>query len=152
MNRTILDIFAEPQGETYKALVQFSAKRCERFSLVWRQQLKFAPSAQQLAAALQPWLISEAETKSWPGTKGPLALVRQYRIVRGSREVLQSVEGLYSWLAPDLPEDLAFYDATGKAWLTSVAHEKMAWIEDATLVLEDVRENVPGLEMSKRRV
>lgn len=151
MNRTVLEIVKEPQGQIYKALVRFTAERCNSFSLVWCRQLDFDPSAQQFAVALQPWLISEAETKSWPGTKGPLALVRHYRMVRGSGEILQSVEGLYSWLAPDLPEDLAFYDATGRAWLTSVAHEKMAWIEDATLSLEEVRENVLGLEISRRR-
>ena len=96
MSGVVLDILKEPRKEAYRELIRFALKRCDRFSFVWRKQLQFGESAQQIALDLKPWFISEAETKFWPGTTGPLSLVRQYQAVRGSGKILEAVEGLYS--------------------------------------------------------
>ena len=141
----MLDILKEPQGETYLALLRFAASHCDRFSLVWRNQLKFDQSAQQVAVDLEPWLISEANTKSWPGTQGPRSLVRHYRVVSQSVKILQIADGLYFWLAPALPEDLAFYSSAGVPWLGTVSHENMAWFQDGTLSADEVRRSVPRI-------
>ena len=40
---------------------------------------------------------------------------------------------LFSWLSPNFPEDLAFYDESGVCTFTSVSHEKEAYVlEEST--------------------
>jgi hypothetical protein len=140
----------EPKGETYKNLLQLASARCQTFSLTWRLQTKFKDTAHQVAAALEEYKVSERQTKEWPGTQlgNGEALVRYYRLNKKSIVVLDEVEGLYSWLIPELPEDLAFYLPKEVCWMGSIAHEQEAWIEDKTLTLEDFKRAVPGLKIA----
>lgn len=150
MNRMI-DVVAEPQGQTYFDLLTFAAARCESFSLVWRKQFQFKSSAHGIANTLKRFLISNISTDEWPGTKliGHEAIVRQYRVTDESIEVLCSVGGLYSWLQPKLPEDLAFYSSGRVGWLASVSHEGHAWFLDPSLSLDEISKHVPGIEIKK---
>ena len=142
-----IEISEEPQGATYEALLDFAAKHSERFSLVWREQMKFNPAAHQIAVTLQPYLIGESLTNSWPGTqlRGRQALVRQYRTARASLEPLRTVGSLYAWRSPNLPEDLTFYTADKVPWLITVSHEHMAWFPENPLTLESVQQSIPGI-------
>ena len=147
--KPVVDIVAEPRGQTYIDLLNFAASRCEAFSLVWRRQFQFEPSAHELANSLKPFQISNRSTDEWPGTKlvGHEAIVRQYRVTDNSIKVLCSVDGLYSWLEPRLPEDLAFYSSGQISWLASVSHERDAWFSDRSLSLDEISEHVPGIEI-----
>jgi len=149
--KPVVDIVAEPKGQTYIELIKFASTRCESFSLVWRKQFQFEQSAHQIANALKPFLISNLSTDEWPGTKliGHEAIVRQYRLSDNSVNVLCSVGGLYSWLEPQLPEDLAFYSSRQVGWFASVSHEGDAWFLDRSLSLEEICEHVPGIEIKK---
>src|SRR5215204_3792972 len=113
--KPIFDIVAEPEGKTYIDLLNFAASRCEPFSLVWRDQFMFGPSAYEIKHALKSFLISNVRTDGWPGTKliGHEAIVRRYRVADESIKLLHAAGGLYSWLQPNLPEDLAFYSTGG---------------------------------------
>jgi hypothetical protein len=149
--KPIIDIVLEPTGRTYTDLLTYAASRCESFSLVWRKQFHFETSARQIANSLRPFLISNLSTDEWPGTKliGHEAIVRQYRVTDKSIKILGSVNGLYSWLQPKLPEDLAFYLSDRIGWLASVSHECDAWFLDTSLSLDEIREHVPGIEIKK---
>jgi hypothetical protein len=149
--KPVVDIVAEPKGQTYIELLDFASARCESFSLVWRKQFQFEPSAHQIANALKPFLISNLSTDEWPGTKliGHEAIVRRYRMTDKSVKVLRSVGGLYSWLEPKLPEDLAFYSSGQVGWLASVSHERDAWFLDRSLSLDEICEHVPGIEIKR---
>jgi hypothetical protein len=144
-----LDIVAEPKGQTYIDLLIFAAARCEYFSLVWRDQFKFEPSAYQIKHALKPFQISNVRTDEWLGTKliGHSAIVRSYRISGESIELLNVAGSLYSWLQPNLPEDLAFYSSGNVGWLASISHERRAWLLDETLLPQEVCANVSGLKI-----
>ena len=149
--KPVVDIVAEPKGQTYIDLLNFAASRCESFSLVWRKEFQFEPSAHQIAKSLKPFLISNLSTDEWLGTKliGHEAIVRQYRVTNKSIKVLCSVGALYSWLEPKLPEDLAFYCSDQIGWLASVSHERDAWFLDRSLSLDEIYEQVPGIEIKK---
>lgn len=149
--KPVVDIVAEPRGQTYFDLLSFAAARCESFSLVWRKQFQFQTSAHAIANSLKSFLLSNRSTDEWPGTKliGHEAIVRQYRVTDKSIDVLRSVDGLYSWLAPKLPEDLAFYSSGQLGWLASVSHEGDAWFLDRSLSLDEISEQVPGIEIRK---
>ena len=105
------DIVAEPKGQTYIDLLNFAASRCDSFSLVWRDQFIFEQSAYEVKQALKPFRVTNVKTDEWPGTKliGHEAIVRRYRVEEESVKLLHIAGSLYSWLQPQLPEDLAFY-------------------------------------------
>lgn len=146
-----LGIIEEPRGETYLALLRFARKRCERFSLVWRTKLRFNSSAINIARALEPDLERSSTTNEWPGTRliGHTAVVRHYRITRRSMEVLEAAPGLFSWLSPDLPEDLAFYSTADVLWLGTISHEEEAWFADPSLSQDAIIQHVPGIVLSQ---
>lgn len=144
-------IVAEPKGQTYIDLLNFAASRCVSFSLVWNDQVRFEQSAYEIKHALKPFLISNRRTDEWPGTNliGHEAIVRRYRVTDESVKLLHVAGGLYSWLQPNLPEDLAFYASGGEAWLASISHEKQAWFLDRALRSAEIYANVPQIKVTR---
>lgn len=151
MTNTI-DVRQEPKGKAYRQLIALASEMCASFSLVWRDESKFAPSADEIACFLRPFLIKENRTNEWPGTKvfDQLASVRHYRMSTGAVAVLERVEGLYSWLGPALPEDLAFYTSDETLWLGSIAHERDAWFKAEPTLEAILRTRLPYIELIRR--
>jgi hypothetical protein len=142
-----INIAEEPRGETYQALLRFAVSRCQRFSLVWCDQLAFHPAAWEVASTLEPYLVARVRTDAWPGTQllGHQATVGYYQSTPEAVAVLETAHGLYSWLSPLLPEDLAFYSSEGKLWLGSISHERDAWFQTEELSRAEILQSVPGL-------
>lgn len=146
---TVLDITAEPTGTTYTALLHFAARTCTSFSLVWQDD-SWGPDTE---LALRQSLLREQRCNAWPGTTHlgqAFSKVRYYRLNTFTLETLSTVNGLYSWLSPDRPEDLAIYAHDGSIWLASIAHEHDAWLEldhDTELRL---RAQLPELRLAPR--
>ena len=147
--KPVFDIVAEPKGKTYIDLLNFAASRCESFSLVWRDQFKFELSAYEIKRTLKPFLVSNIRTDEWPGTKliGHEAIVRRYRVADESIKLLHAAGGLYSWLQPDLPEDLAFYSSGDAVWLATISHEHEAWFLDESLLPAEIYAHVPDIRL-----
>jgi hypothetical protein len=145
----LVTILEEPRAETYVALLQFALRQNSLFSLVWRDQLDFAQSARGIADALRPALVSTRRTDQWPGTQllGHFATVCVYRMSRAALGTLVSADGLYAWLAPKRPEDLAFYLSEDVPWLGSIAHERDAFIYSRTVDLQELRAAAQGLKL-----
>jgi hypothetical protein len=145
--RTIL---SEPAGPTYLDLLRFAENRATTFSLVWREQLNFEAAAKDVEARLRPFLQKRTRTSEWPGTEliGHFAIVRFYHLTRKAAEIVASAERLYAWMAPDRPEDLAFYAADGRCWLASIAHERESFLDLDPPELSAFCTAVPGLRLS----
>ena len=147
------DIMAEPKGQTYNDLLNFAAFRCASFSLVWRDQFKFEPSAYEIKRALNPFLISSDRTNEWPATTliGHEAIVCRYRVADESMKLLHRAGALYSWLQPNLPEDLVFYASGDTAWLASISHEGQAWFLDESLGPAEIYASVPHIKIKEHK-
>jgi hypothetical protein len=143
-------IAVEPVGATYVALIRFAEDQTSTFSLVWRHQLKFDPAAHEIREALRPSMIRQHVTDEWPGTQllGHAAIVRFYRLSPAARGVLEAANGLYGWMAPGRPEDLAFYTTAGRCWLGSIAHEQDAFVDSDAVDVSRVVAAVPGLQIA----
>jgi len=141
------ELAEEPCGECYLALLRLAAVKCDRFSLVWRDQLRFNRAAERTKVALAPYLVSETRTDTWPGTTliGHQAMVRTYRLSDQSLEILEATGSLYAWRAPSFPEDLAFYTEDGAVWLATVSHEHTGWFGSDMLKSKELRAAVPGI-------
>jgi hypothetical protein len=106
------------------------------FSLVWRDTSTFDDSAAQIRRDLWNHEIEHRRASHWPGTyicktaKTPKADIITFRLDKNSREVLQKPGSLFSWLAPNYPEDLAFYQKDGRLAFASTSHEGLAWAID----------------------
>ena len=145
-------IRTEPRGDTYRALIDYLGTRCSSFSLVWREQLPFDDTAHAVADRLRRFLLREDRTDEWPGTRlvGHMATVRHYRCHHDSLAVLKEQPSLFAWEANALPEDPAFYDATGRCAFGSISHERNAWFDLELLDVKDIEASVPGIELRLR--
>ena len=137
-------------GEAYLGLLDFARRTQSLVGLVWREQLKFSPSALQITADLEPSLVEERLTDEWPGTKlfGSQAWYRHYRCDEHSLPILARAERLYGWLAPDFPEDLSCHLPTGECWLLSMAHEQQTCLSLHVLGEMEGRELLEVTRMS----
>lgn len=140
---------SEPTGPTYRALLEFAQQSSTTLSLTWRKQLTFDATAHKIKSDLQPFLDRQDETDTWPGTTlvGHTAIVRFYRVCPDTLQILTAAERLYAWLAPDRPEDLAFYSPAGRWWLASIAHERQSFVDADAVDLAALTSAVPGLEL-----
>lgn len=145
---TTFNILAEPKGEIYSSLLAYTKKHCPTFSLVKRNQAFSKEHSLQFETRLLPFLVSSIVTDEWPGTKlyGHQASVSKYHVNENSIKLLSEVDGLYSWVAPDLPEDLIFYNSDGSPWLVSIAHERDSYIQDSKSNFENLLKQIPGLK------
>src|SRR5262245_53963253 len=109
--------------EAYRGLLRFALTHSATFSLVTRHDLKTNSAHDRCLDDLRPFLLDEREVSEWPGTQiDGTATLRRYKAVPAALEALYgAVKGLYRWVQPARPEDLAFYDAQGRCWLESTA-------------------------------
>jgi hypothetical protein len=103
--------------------------RAVLFSLVCREKTALADHPSRTLQRLRGWCVEEREVSEWPGTVliGHSARLYLFEASPEAIEVLcEGVDGLFGWLGPDEPEDLAFYRRDGSVFLESIAHEKDA--------------------------
>ena len=146
-----LDLVNEPRGADYRSLLHFLRARATTFSLVWRSDGGYKPSADVVRGRLAPALIRTEGTSEWPGTlyAGGLATVRHYRTTAAAIAILAEAGTLYAWFEAERPEDLAFYDAAGQVLFGSIAHEGDSWFELARVSEAEVRAGLPAFEFRR---
>ena len=87
-----------------------------------------------------------------PGTKlhGRKGVVYGFVLVSASLELLKSAaNGLFEWLQPRLPDDLCFLNVEKKPWLTTISHERDAYLSVTEDQLEIILAAVPNLKVRK---
>ena len=113
---------------TYDDLLDTALAECDSFTLVWRSGA-LEESARELEMSLEPWLLEDFSSYSWPGTAtSEKARVRKYRVCAESIDALRRVDSVFDLLHPRYPEDLAFY-AGEKVRFASITHKGDAWFE-----------------------
>jgi hypothetical protein len=131
----IYDILQNPEGEAYNRVVEYllSTQRC--FSLIWRGRHRHRETAYAVREELESVQVSSYSVDRWPGTRlgAEKATLLKYSCDPSVKPVLLRPGGLYSWLMPDYPEDLAFWSSDDTPVLSSVAHECMACVIGETV-------------------
>lgn len=128
----MLIIESEPKGSIYTELIDLASSICNQFILVKRNEIHINESANIVLQELMPYLQQVKEQNKWPGTAtlGRPATIYYYSLNNESKEKLKKyADGLYSWVQPNLPEDLCFLKSDGQAWLINTAHEYMCRID-----------------------
>jgi len=149
----MLTFHAEPMREAYRGLPQFALTSSAAFSLVTRHDMKTRQSHDQCLDQLRPFLLDERDVREWPGTRiDGTATMRRYKADPAALEPLYgAVKGVYRWVQPDHPEDLAFYDSERRCWLETTAHEHMAFVDERLVDVEGLVETVPGIDLRSFR-
>ena len=150
-------ITEEPTGEVYRALLNLAASRCAMFSFTREIGSDLGEAGLRVTSLLERFRVeSEEEHRKRDAVRQEflaglrdVAFEQHYRLTTEGLEILAEVRGLYSWVNPDLPEDLCFHLADGNLWLWSAARQKKSWIEDPGLDLEQIRASVPGLQIEE---
>lgn len=143
----LVEIESPIAGAEYHALLRFAGECSDAFSLVWRDKFRFENSACDLVDELRPLELRAEHVHDWPLTTlvGHKATVRYYRCTAEALHVLRArSSGVYEWLEPSLPEDLAFWQQ-GSWWFGSVSYEDIACINEGIVSLEAIRAAVPGI-------
>jgi hypothetical protein len=141
----IYTIVNNPRGTLYSKLLLYSLKTCKTFILVLQPTIFVNNSAKNVIDELRPYLIEKCAQSEWPGTKllDSTALVYYFDLNKDSAEHLSKAStDLYSWLLPNLPEDLCLIKDDGNPWLVTISHEK-----DAYLLLSEEEKNDLLLEI-----
>jgi hypothetical protein len=147
----MLNLLAEPSGEEYRALVKAARVACEEALLVVRRGVPMSHDGEALLGRLKPFTLRVDECSEWPGTTllQDTATVHRFRFSEQCAELLcGAARGLYSWLQPDLPEDLCLIRPGGDVWLVSISHEKDAYLELTPDESRVLLETIPSLKLS----
>jgi hypothetical protein len=123
-------------GDAYKLLLEAALKEASTFSLVWRGELQFAPSAAAVRKALRGLQLRHVKRDRWPGTilvGHTAASVVTYRAAPEALPTLLEPGSLFAWRSPAYPEDLSFSTDPGAVCLATVSHEADAWILSPSL-------------------
>jgi hypothetical protein len=128
--RRVYRLASDVRGEAYKLLLEAALEEASTFSLVWRDELDFAPSARAMQETLRELQLRHVKRDRWPGTVliGHYASVFTYRATPEALPTLLEPGSLFGWRAPRYPEDLSFSNDAGTVSLATVAHEAEGWI------------------------
>jgi hypothetical protein len=138
-----------PCDETYRGFLRFSLEICDRALLVMRDPDGIGSEAKEVLGALNPFLLRASDEGQWPGTSLSTATARVFRYALNGESVKileSSVHGLFDWRLPTRPEDLSLLRGD-TPWLTSVSHERIAFLDLVADERRALASAVPGLRL-----
>lgn len=148
MNRHIINLVKEPQGELFVQMIRVLADYSTSVLLVVRDNLGLDRAALELQARIHPHLIETQRSSSWPGTEliNESAFVYKYSLSElVVDELVNSATRLYGWQQPSLPEDLALLRSDGSTLFGSVTHEQDAFLMLSAEEYGSLINRLPGL-------
>ena len=118
---------------------RYATKSCDNFSVITNQKKPYSQRPplcehdeilKRINASLQKYIVGIGE---WPGTKAKMnhKVIFFYKCCKETREFLINQNNFFLPQYYKLPEDICFYREK-KVWLTTISHEKLAFIQSAT--------------------
>lgn len=121
-----------------KIILNYALKSSDIFSIVTKIRKpysKIPPNFENLEIAekLEPFVLNTFfERNEWPikylGRSKHQVMVL-YKICKESRQIICELPSVFVPLDINLPEDICFY-RDEKAWLTTISHEKIAFMDN----------------------
>ncbi|WP_153721100.1 hypothetical protein [Sporosarcina cascadiensis] len=119
------EIDGNPTGVVYENLMKVLCVHSDEFYFITRNELTYDWS---LLDYFAPYIKSNYKTKTFAQTitKGPAATVYVIESTPDTLKLLiKSANSLYDWVAPQLPEDLIFFE-NNVEWFSCTIHEEQA--------------------------
>ena len=149
--RKIFNIIEEPIGKIYSKLLNQSLQYCDAFLFVVRPSMPQSESLKKIIEDLQSHIVNKEDKSEWPGTKliNNTATIYKFKLNHETVDFLTSkTHNLYSWLQPDLPEDLCLLRADKNPWLVTISHEKDGYLLLSMQEKENLVKAIPGLALA----
>jgi hypothetical protein len=125
----------EIYGEQYKKFIPFALDKSDYFILVKRFDMSCDDTIDELLKKLEPYLINAYKQKSWANTelRDSSALVFYYHSCKECEPILlEYAVNMFDWQQPRLLEDLSFFKADNKLWVSNTAHEEELFMENVS--------------------
>jgi len=148
LRERVYNLHLEPCGYVYRQLLAFLSSRAQSAILVVREESRLEESGRAVLNDLRPQLIREEARGAWPGTQllRHTATVYTYSVSQSAIDTLsKAVEGLYSWVEPAYPQDLCFLRTSGTPTLTTIAHQRLAYLQLTDDEFKVMCAKVPGI-------
>jgi len=140
----------EPKGKVYQQLIDLAFEACDEFHLVVRRDLGSTRKIEPFLKQLESSLKKMKKTNEWTGTMlggGQKAKVYYYHTDDHARRIIkEAANSLYSWMQPELPEDLSFLKK-GEPWLVNIAHEEESYIITESEYWIEKLQGIEGLKI-----
>ena len=97
---------------------------------------------------MKPFQIEIKRSSRWPGTElfGNKATIYSFQSLPELSKILkEAVNSLYSWVQPDLPEDLCFLRSDNTPLLITIAHENWSSLDITDREKEELEKVTPDL-------
>lgn len=149
MRRNRYTLTAEPRGTIYRGIFQAAREHCESALLVVRNGIAISPRGTEVLRRLRPWEISCEDRADWPGTLliGDTARVYRFSMNHAVYGILTEVtDALFDWEQPSLPEDPCFQSPNGEPWLTTISHERDAYLDLTADEHDELLRRIPTLQ------
>ncbi|MHB8718779.1 MAG: hypothetical protein ACYDAC_07800 [Candidatus Dormibacteria bacterium] len=131
--RRTYELLDEPTGSDYRALLAAATSECATAVLT------VPPDLRERGAVLLGALIRRHPA---PQVAGPVRL--EYD-AHTADLLARSVDSLYGWRRPELPESLCLFRADGSPWLITVAPRRTAYVELSVLERARLSHTAPGV-------
>lgn len=122
-----VEFMSNVSGDEYKNLIDYIYERSDVFGMVVRTDMDQNKSVRDFLKKNEDLITAKKMSHEWAGTItfGDKHEVYFFKTNEESRKVLDTVDSIYSWRNPDLPEDLFFY-REGKIYFYSTSHEEIS--------------------------
>jgi hypothetical protein len=151
VKRVCYSVLNEPSGDVYRGLIEISLEFCSSLLLVVRSSIRLESHAHAVLSRLEPFLLHQGEESEWPGTQllDHFATVYQFKLDDQTAGIMVSAaDSLYAWRQPELPEDPCFMSHDGEAWLTTISHERDAYLMLKPDEASHLQSRIQGLNLS----
>ena len=151
MDLLAIYILQDITSNLYHKLIDFSVGRYPLFLFVKRYDVspKLKQKGEAVIQAFSPFLKDKLQLKEWPGTRtAKEADVFYYHLTHQSAKLLkQNSRSLYTWLSPDLPDDMCIMRNMRQPWLRNTSHENFATFFIAESEMEELINSIPELKL-----
>lgn len=126
-----------------------SLEYCDKFSLIWRDDLlddHYADEKDELLEQLSIFMVGQAKVQEWPGTQifNSWATMYMFRFTQQSISVL--FKFLKSLFQCHCFEDFVLYNKSGLPFLTTIFHEEIAFLDVDETTVKQIFKQIPILQ------
>ena len=126
-----------------------SLEYCDKFSLIWREDLSddyCAGEKDELLEQLSSFIVEQIKVQEWPGTKilNSWATMYTFRLTQQSIFVL--LKFLKSLFQCHCFEDFVLYHKSGLPFLTTIFHEEIAFLDIDETTIKQIFKQIPILQ------
>ena len=126
-----------------------SLEYCDKFSLIWRDDLSddyCAGEKDELLEELSTFIVAQIKVQEWPGTKILNSWATMYTFHLTQQSIFVLLKFLKSLFQCHCFEDFVLYHKSGLPFLTTIFHEEIAFLDIDETTITQIFKQIPILQ------